>query len=133
MGASENAALVREYIRRISSGDPSFQKLLADDVVWWVPPGSHAGGTYQGKQRVLEFIGSGTGRYAADTPIEITIEQVVADDEWACVQMVLEARTAAGRDYRNHLHIAFQIRDGEIVLAKEYPDTKAAHDAFAGE
>ena len=133
MGARENTALVEEYLTRIGKQDPSFEKLLADDVVWWVPPGSEAGGTYRGKATVLDFIRSGSGKYSATAPFEITIERVVADDEWAAVQLIIDTKTADGRDYRNHYHIAFEIRDGEIVFAKEYPDTKYAHDVFAQE
>jgi len=130
MGARENAALVCEYLARVSRGDPSFSDLFADDIVWWVTPGSKAGGTYEGRAAVLEMIGAGVERYAAGAPLTFEIERVVADDEWASVQLVLEARTAAGRAYRNHYHIAFQLRAGAIVYAKEYLDTKVAADAF---
>jgi ketosteroid isomerase-like protein len=130
VGARENTALIEEYLARIGRRDPRFAELLADDVVWWVPPGSDAGGTYRGKPAVLEFIAKGAGKYASDPPLRFEIERIVADDEWACAQLVLQARTAAGRDYRNYLHIAFQIRDGRIALAREYVDTKLAHDAF---
>ena len=47
------------------------------------------------------------------------------------MQMVLDARTARGDDYRNYFHIAFQVRDGQIVLAREYLDTQHANEAFA--
>ena len=133
MGARENKELVLEYLARIGARDASFEKLLADDVVWWVPPGSAGGGTYRGKAKVLEFINSGSEKYSSSAPFEMTIEQVVADDEWASVQLVIDTKTARGRDYRNHYHIAFQIRDGEIILGKEYPDTQHAHEVFSAE
>lgn len=127
-----NKALVREYFERLQSGDPTFPDLLADDVAWWVPPGSDMSGTYEGKDAVMAFIGSGVGYYDAASPMHVDIEQVVAEGEWVAVQFVLRATTAAKRPYRNHYHFAFRIRDGRIVLVKEYLDTKIAHDAFHG-
>ena len=131
MGSPESANVVQEYLARIGRGDPRFEELLADDVVWWVPRGSKAGGTYRGKAEVMQLITGGSAKYAAGEPLKMTIEQVVAQDDWACVQMVLDARTARGDDYRNYFHIAFQVRDGQIVLAREYLDTQHANEAFA--
>jgi ketosteroid isomerase-like protein len=65
--------------------------------------------------------------------MRVVIEQMVAENEWVAVQMVLSARTARGEDYRNHYHFAFQLRGGRIVLVKEYVDTLYAdRKLFAG-
>jgi len=130
VGAPENRALIREYLDRIGRGDPSFSDLFADDIVWWVPPGSENGGTYEGKAAVLELIGGGLGQYSSSDPMKFIIEEIVADEDWASVQLILEAKTAKGDDYRNFYHIAFRIRDGRIALAKEYLDTKHSADIF---
>jgi len=122
--------VVLEYLARIGRGDPRFEELLADDVEWWVPPGSHAGGTYRGKAAVLGLIRDGGSKYAADAPLRFTIEQIVAEGEWACVQAVLDARTAGGKDYRNYFHLAFRVRGGQIALAREHLDTAHARDVF---
>ena len=81
MGAAENRELVREYLDRVGRGDPSFQDLFADDILWWVPPGSDKGGTYKGKAAVLELIGGGVGEYSSDDPMKFIIEEIVADEE----------------------------------------------------
>lgn len=128
MGAEANKALIAEYFARVGSGDPSLPELLADDVVWWIPPGSKLGGTRRGKPAVMEVMGRAFELYAPGEPLRIQIEQIVAEDDHVCVQFVLEARTAAGRDYRNHYHIAFEVRDGRIVLVKEYVDTAYANE-----
>lgn len=128
MGAAENKKLIRSYFKKIATGDPTLPDLLADDVVWWVPPGSAMAGSYEGKAKVLELMGSGIGLYDQTVPMKITVEDMVAEGASVCVQFVLEARTAKGRDYRNHYHFAFKLRRGKIVLVKEYVDTKYAHD-----
>ena len=128
MGAAENKRLIEDYFDRISRGDPTLPELLADDVVWWVPPGSDMAGTYRGRTAVLEMMGKGIGLYAQSEPIRIAVEKLVAEGDDVCVQFVLSAKTAKGRDYRNHYHFAFVVRGGKIVHVKEYVDTKYAHD-----
>jgi ketosteroid isomerase-like protein len=130
---SGNKALVRRFFEGMSRGDASLPELLADDVAWWVPPTANLGGLYEGKAKVLGLMGSGVALYDAKTPMKVEIEQLVAEGEWVCVQMVLEARTARGEDYRNHYHFAFRVRDGRIALVKEYVDTLYAdRKLFAG-
>jgi len=46
------------------------------------------------------------------------------------VQFVLSAKTAKGRDYRNHYHFVFKLKRGKIAAVKEYVDTKYAHDVL---
>ena len=130
MGAAENKKLIETYFARISAGDPKLTDMLADDVTWWVPPGSAMAGTYEGKAKVLELIGSGIGLYDPTTPMTIDVQQMVAEGSTVCAQIVLSARTAKGRDYRNHYHFAFEIERGKIRAVKEYIDTKYAHDVL---
>jgi ketosteroid isomerase-like protein len=134
MGARENEALVREYLARVGRGDPGFADLLADDVVWWTPPGTaHGGGSREGKDAVLAFIRHGSAKYSTDAKFELEIEAIVADEEWACAQLVLRTETARGAPYVNWLHIAFRIRAGRIALAREYSDTLLAFRSFTPE
>lgn len=134
MGASENEALVREYVARVVNRDPGFADLLADDVVWWTPPGTaHGGGAREGKAAVLEFIRHGSAKYSANAKFELEIEAIVANDEWASAQLVLRTETARGTPYVNHLHIAFRIRDGKIARGREYSDTLHTFRSFGPE
>jgi ketosteroid isomerase-like protein len=121
--AAANKQIVARFFDAMSRGDPALPALLHDDACWWVPPGANLGGLYEGKQRVLELMASGVGLYDTSTPMRVEIEQIVAEGDWVCVQLVLEARTARGEDYRNHYHFAFRLRDGRIALVKEYVDT----------
>ena len=72
MGAAENKKLIRSYFKMIATGSPKLPELLADDVVWWVPPGSDMAGTYEGKAKVLELMGSGVGLYDPSVPMKIS-------------------------------------------------------------
>ena len=123
MSAEANKAVIRDYFERVQRGDPAVADLIADDASWWVPPASPLGGVYEGKARVLELMGSGVDLYDPAVPMQIQVEEMVAEGEWVCVQLVIEAATARGEPYRNHYHFAFRLRDGKIIIAKEYVDT----------
>jgi ketosteroid isomerase-like protein len=134
VGARENEALVREYLGRVTRGDPAFADLLADDVAWWTPPGTaHGGGSREGKEAVLAFIRHGSAKYSSRAKFELEIEAIVANDDWACAQLVLRTETARGAPYVNYLHIAFRIRGGRIALGREYSDTLLAFRSFTPE
>jgi hypothetical protein len=126
MGIEENKAVVREYFRRIQVGDPGLAELLTEDVTWWVPQSSELGGTHRGRPAVLELMGKGVELY--QPPLAAVVEEMVAERDWVCVQLVVEAKTAAGLPYRNDYHFAFRIRDGRIAAVREYLDTKYASE-----
>ena len=131
MGIEENKELVLEYFRRMQAGEAAVAELLADDVTWWVPESSELGGTHRGKAAVLALMGKGAELY--QLPLKLEIEEMVAERDWVCVQLVVEAKTAAGSPYRNDYHFAFRVRDGRIAAVREYVDTKYASELlFAG-
>jgi len=130
MGIEENKALVREYFRRMQAGEATVADLMTDDVTWWVPASSELGGTHRGKASVLALMGKGVDLY--QLPLQVVIEAMVAERDSVCVQLVVEAKTAAGRPYRNDYHFAFRVRDGKIAGVREYVDTKYASEFLFG-
>jgi ketosteroid isomerase-like protein len=126
MGIEENKALVREYFRRMQAGEPTVAEMMADDISWWVPQSSELGGTHRGKAAVLALMGKGVDLY--QLPLRVEIEEMVAERDQVCVQLVVEAKTAAGLPYRNDYHFAFRIRDGTLAAVREYVDTKYAQE-----
>ncbi len=123
MSTEANKDLIRDYFAKMSSGDPSIPDLLAEDITWWVPQSSPLAGLHEGKDAVLTLMGSGVELYDASTPMEVEIEEIVAEGECVCVQTVINAKTASGEPYRNQYHFAFRVRDGRIAAVKEYVDT----------
>jgi hypothetical protein len=126
MGIEQNKALVAEYFRRMQAGEPTVAEMMDDEITWWVPQSSQLGGTHRGKAKVLELMGSGVDLY--QLPLKITVEEMVAERDWVCVQLVVEAKTAAGRPYRNDYHFAFRIQDGKVAAVREYVDTQYAKE-----
>ncbi len=76
MGAPENKRLIKDYFERVSSGDPTVLDALADDVNWWVPPGSDMAGLYEGKQAVIALFMKGVGLYSQTEPMKIRVEEL---------------------------------------------------------
>src|SRR5215510_13513929 len=99
VGIEENKALVREYFRRMQAGEPTVAEMMADESTWWVPQSSALGGTHRGKAEVLELMGKGVDLYQLRR--KILVEEMGAEREWVCVQLVVEAKTAKGPPYRN--------------------------------
>jgi ketosteroid isomerase-like protein len=123
MSAADNKRLVRRYLEGMGGGDVQLPDLLAEDVTWWAPPSSALGGLRAGKAAVLERMASGGGFYDTSHPMEVTIDQMIAEDDWVSVQMTFEARTRRGESYRNHYHLAFRIEDRRIREVREHLDT----------
>ena len=126
MGIEQNKAVVAEYFRRMQAGDPTVAEMMDDEITWWVPQSSELGGTHRGKAKVLELMGKGVDLY--QLPLKIVVEETVAERDWVAVQLVVEAKTAAGRPYRNDYHFAFRIRNGKVVAVREYVDTQYAKE-----
>jgi len=123
VSAAENKQVVRRYFEAMRTGAAELPELLSDDVTWWVPPSSELAGLHAGKPAVLRLMAGGTDLYDASQPMQVEIERMVAEDDWVAVQMTLEARTAAGEDYRNHYHFAFRLCEGRICEVREHLDT----------
>jgi ketosteroid isomerase-like protein len=121
---------VREYFRRMQAGEPTVAEMMDDEITRWVPQSSELGGTHRGKAAVLALMGKGVDLY--QLPLSVVIEEIVAERDQVCVQLVVEAKTAAGRPYRNDYHFAFRVRDGRIAAVREYVDTKYASELFGG-
>jgi ketosteroid isomerase-like protein len=128
MSIEENKAIVRDYFRRVGAGDPEIPSLFADDVTWWVPRSSPLGGVHRGKAAVLALMSQGVDLY--QPPLSVEIEEMVAERDWVCVQLVIEAKSAAGLPYRNDYHFAFRLRDGQIAAVREYVDTQYAAETL---
>lgn len=121
--ASINKQIIRDYFDAVASGaNEKVAAILADDVVWWVPPSSPMAGTYEGKEAVFGMFAKGVSLYAPE-PMKIEILGMVADDEKVAAEVHITAKTAKGAEYSNYYHFLFTIGGGQIRGVKEYVDT----------
>jgi ketosteroid isomerase-like protein len=95
-----------------------------------VLPSSPLAGNYVGKDAVLELFGKGTGLYDASVPLQPQLTGIVAEGDKVACEVVITGRTAKGKDYKNHYHFLFEVKNGKITGAKEYVDTLYAQQTL---
>jgi len=130
---ADSKAIVERYFEVLSSGEGDLAELLAEDVVWWVPPGSDMAGEKRGRDAVLAFLGSGVDYYDETAPMDVTIRSMIAEGGRVACEFTIEATTAKGKPYLNYYHFVFEVDRGRINKVREYLDTHYAHQAFHGE
>lgn len=131
--AANSKTIVERYFEVLSSGNGNLAELLAEDVVWWVPPGSDMAGEKRGRDATLAFLGSGVDYYDETAPMDVTIRSMIADGGRVACEFTIEATTAKGKPYRNYYHFVFEVKSGRIKEVREYLDTHYAHQAFHGD
>lgn len=123
MDIAENKTLVRNFLGYFKSGNlDAISAVLSDDLVWWSTGGDlfPMAGT-KGKPELMAAFGGIMSMF--QNGIEQVPVGMVAEDDRVAVESECHAITQDGRRYDNFIHFLFQIRDGQIVAAKEYVDT----------
>jgi ketosteroid isomerase-like protein len=127
----ESKEVVRAYFERALAGDPNLPELLTDDVSWWVPPGSPMGGTYRGKESVLEMLGRAFALYDVPT-MKIELPLLIAEGPHVCVLFRLESRTTRGTQHASDYLALFEIERGRIRSVREFFDTQRVREVVFG-
>jgi ketosteroid isomerase-like protein len=97
-------------------------QLLDDDIEWWVNGDLPASGTYHGREAVTGLFGLLRDNVPAG--LEINITAATAEEDRVAIEMNSLGKFTGDREYRNIYHMLFWVRDGSIVKAHEYFDTK---------
>jgi uncharacterized protein len=120
-----NKKLVIRLIEDLSSGqlDQAFGA-VAPDATWWVA------GTPQPytKQQYRDLCAQSHTIFKSG-PL-LTIKAVTAEDDRVALEAESDADLVNGKHYHNYYHFLFVIRDGRVIEAKEYLDTKHVAESF---
>ena len=126
--AEERRAITRELFDALSRSDvAAIDALYAEDFVLWSPGALPFSGTHD-KAEALELTKMITAAFPQG--LRFTIDAMTVEGERVAVEAHSEGRHASGRDYRNQYHFLVKIRDGKIVMLKEYMDTQHAMDVL---
>ena len=138
MGANQSEIevhkrIVRDQIAAMERGDAAAQGLLmTDDVQWWFPQSAvettKLPRPLSGKTAVVELLG---GVEAFFSEMHFTIDQIVAEGNHVAVHMHMKGRTAVGKDYFNHYHFLYRLKNGRIAEVWEHLDTAYAFARMA--
>jgi uncharacterized protein len=112
-----NKKIVSDFISQSGQGDFS---LLADDVSFFVAGDLPSCGMLS-KQGLIDLHSSLSGVGAS--PFEIRTTHMIAEGNWVAAEAVSYMKLKNGKVYNNHYHLAFELRDGKIITAREYSDT----------
>lgn len=123
--------VVRAYFERALSGDPRLPELLADEVSWWIPPGSPMGGTYRGRDAVLAMLERALALYDLPT-LKLDVELLVAEGRHVCALFRLESRTARGTQHASDYVAVFEVDGGKIHSVREFLDTQRIREVVFG-
>jgi len=125
MSTESNKALALEYLKRLEAGDfDAAFGMIADDGKVWV-----AGRTAP-RDEFVKIVRS--FRSLVVGPMTLKPVSAVAEGDRVAIEVEGGADMQKGVRYDNQYHFLFVIKDGKIVLLKEYMDTAAAQATWAG-
>jgi uncharacterized protein len=105
-----NAKLVREGFEAFERGDMErMNQLLSDDIVWHVGGNSKWSGTYEGKEKVLDFF----MRQAQAATTKIDIHDIVGSDEHVVALGTASASAPNGQSAEWKYTQIFHIQEGK--------------------
>jgi ketosteroid isomerase-like protein len=117
----ENRALVTRILGLIGQEDRAdeYLSLFANDMTWWVA-GDQMGGTMD-KAGYSAMI-KGMPNFLK-SPFRFTTTGWTCQGDRVAVEAVGRAVLKDGRVYENLFHLLYVIRDGKVVVGREYMDT----------
>lgn len=123
-----NKAIVQASIDRWKSGTGGPFELLAPEATWTIVGSSPLSKTYRSRQEFLdEVIGPFNARMAA--PLVPTVRGIYADGDMVVILFDASATAKDGVPYNNTYSWYFRMKDGEVVDATAFFDTRD-FDAF---
>lgn len=126
--AEASRAITRELFDALSRSDvAAIDALYAEDFVLWSPGALPFSGTHD-KVEALELTKLITAAFPQG--LRFTIDAMTVEGERVAVEAHSEGMHASGRLYRNQYHFLVKIRDGKIVMLKEYMDTQHAMEVL---
>lgn len=120
-------------IKFMTTSPPDSFDLLAEDLSWTIM-GKESGSEFKGAQTKAQFIGDLAG--AGNTKglenasqktfpkgLRLKVHGVIAEGNKVALEAESFAEASNGKTYNNVYHFLFELRDGQIVTAREYMDT----------
>lgn len=124
MSSSESERLARGFFEALYGGelDAAFE-LLADDVEWWLIGNLPASGRYVGKDAIRDELLAPFAPVWEGRAQTLAINNVVANDDHAVLELTGRGTTAHGNQYENFYCYVVRTRDGLIERIRGYTDT----------
>jgi ketosteroid isomerase-like protein len=130
VGLEENKDIVERFLHALVNDDaPAMRPLVADDVIWWVPPSAAARFRMARPLRGwndIAWLGGGGWKGFQPGSSAVRIHHLVAEGELVSAHYNRSARLAGGGDYDNEYNMLFRLEAGRIAEVWEVADTAYA-------
>ena len=123
---------VRRYLDALLAGDVDvIRDSFAEDAVWSMHGDLPIAGPWKGRDQIVDdFLGAVGGSLFEPGTVAFEFPTLIAEGETVVLEWRVNARTAAGADYRNEYCGVFTVRDGRIASVREYLDSKYAAETL---
>lgn len=130
MSIEANKDLIRRmFAAQLANDIPAYEQILADDLCWEIMQfGIDKPRT---KPEMLEMLGA-VHRSLNGGHWDKQIVSMIGEGDSVAVEATATMELSNGRLYAQRYHYVYQVRDGQVVRAREYLDTQAATEAFTG-
>jgi uncharacterized protein len=132
LSIEENKKVVRRYFDHFEKQEVELAlDLLSDELEWWIlgKPELYPYGGVKTKPEIAEIFG--TLKALLPDWVEITLHQMIAEDDRVAVEWESRGVAANGKAYNNNFSFFFVVRDGKIKTVREYFDLMHVVDVFA--
>ena len=131
MEQNELKKVVLEFFQGINQGNmEAAADAFAEEATFWVPGSLPFSGTLHGRKAILEKNLIPSAKLSVPGTLKVEVRNIIAEGEYVAVEWITSRKTLSGRDYVNHFHGLFQVRDGKIQSLREYLDTLYAKEVL---
>jgi ketosteroid isomerase-like protein len=90
--------------------------------------GTQSASSITGRSNIVHEIGTYFYTLSPPGTVHVTIQTLVAEDDYVAAGFILKAPTTTGKgeDYENYYFFLYRSQDGEVVEYWEYLDSKYA-------
>jgi uncharacterized protein (TIGR02246 family) len=129
----ESRDIVGRYVAAAQAGDADqVRELFADDATWTLSADLPIGGTWRGRDAIVnEFLPTAMSYYRPGS-VSLEITDTIVDDDRVVLQWTSRAETRDGLPYENGCIGVFTVRGGRITDVHEYMDTLYARTVAFG-
>lgn len=131
MSIEDNKQIVREFCDHFrTSNTAGLIDAMTEDATWWVNGKPHLFSSAGTKTRA-EAAAMFRNMFSAYTNgLGMTIINMVGEGDSVAAEVQSQATTKLGKLYENEYFFLFKIRDGKIVIVREYTDLMHVQETF---
>ena len=117
--------IVRDFFATLSEGDyDRLRTMLHPEATWEVMSKAIPGaGIHRGRAGIIdEFLGPVRGLFRPGDP-KVRIKRMFSKDGFVSAETEAVGKLSDGRDYHNHYCWSIEVKDGTVLVLREYMDT----------